>query len=48
MKPFWKKLKLVCPMQYEELSASQKQAVIKLTEKEDRDKRLLKNWRINC
>ena len=28
-----------------ELSSSQRQAVIKLTEKEDRDKRLIKNWR---
>ena len=28
-----------------ELSTSQKQAVIKLIEKKDRDKRLLKNWR---
>ena len=28
-----------------ELSTSQKQAVIKLIEKKDRDKRLIKNWR---
>ena len=27
-----------------ELSTSQKQAVIKLIEKKDRDKRLIKNW----
>ena len=27
------------------LSHSQKQAVIKLTEKNDRDKKLIKNWR---
>ena len=27
------------------LSISQRQAVIKLTEKEDRDKRFIKNWR---
>ena len=28
-----------------ELSTSQKQAIIKLTEKKDRDKRFFKNWR---
>ena len=28
-----------------ELSTSQKQAVIKLIEKKDRDKRFIKNWR---
>ena len=28
-----------------ELSISQKQAVIKLVEKKDKDKRLIKNWR---
>ena len=28
-----------------QLSHSQKQAVIKLTEKNDRDKKLIKNWR---
>ena len=30
---------------YKELSISQRQAVIKLLEKKDRDKRLIKNWR---
>ena len=29
----------------EELSSSQRQAVIKLIEKKDKDKRLIKNWR---
>ena len=29
----------------EELSTSQKQALIKLIEKKDRDKRFIKNWR---
>ena len=32
-------------MDIKELSISQRQAVIKLIEKKDRDKRLLKNWR---
>ena len=50
MKPSGKKLKLLCPIQRksfltEELSTSQKQAVVKLIEKKDRDKRLIKNWR---
>ena len=30
---------------YKEFSTSQRQAVIKLLEKKDRDKRLIKNWR---
>ena len=32
------------PYQNEELSTSQKQAVIKLIEKKDKDKKLIKNW----
>ena len=30
---------------YQELSASQKQAVIKMLEKKEKDKRFIKNWR---
>ena len=50
MKPFGKKLKLLFPIQYEnlflteELSTSLKQVVIKLIEKKDKDQRLIKNW----
>ena len=31
----------------QELSTSQKQAVIKMLEKKDKDKRFIKNWRLN-
>ena len=31
--------------QNRELTTSQKQAVIKLTEEKDKDKKLIKNWR---
>ena len=33
------------PKTYKEISVSQRQAVIKLHEKKDRDKKLIKNWR---
>ena len=48
---FWEELKtplissFECPFIKDELSSSQKQAVIKLIEKLDRDKRFIKNWR---
>ena len=47
MKPFGRSLRLLSYPAFikNELSSSQKQAVIKLIEKLDRDKRFIKNWR---
>ena len=48
---FWNEIKrplmasILCGFNNQELSTSQRQAVIKLIEKKDRDKRLIKNWR---
>ena len=48
---FWEEIKTrLCnsikkSYQNEELSISQRQAVIKLIEKKDKDKKLIKNWR---
>ena len=48
---FWKELKEILPNYASEakekghLSTSQRQAIIKLIEKKDRDKRFIQNWR---